>query len=158
MFIIGAPKSGTTSLFEYLKAHPQVFMSQVKEPNYFAPDLADEGDNMLRHPVDEARYLDLFAGAGAALRRGEGSVRYIYSRAAPQLIHAVAPDPRIVVMLRNPVDMAHSLYRHMVAAGVEDLPTFEQALDAEDDRHQGRRVPARMNPRLSTYRDRARYG
>jgi hypothetical protein len=133
-------------------------MSPVKEPNYFAPDLADPRDNMLRHGTDESLYLDLFAGAGSALRIGEGSVRYLYSRVAPALIRAAQPDPRILVILRNPVDMAYSLYNHMVASGVETAPAFGQALDAEEDRRQGRAVPSRMNPLLSTYTDRARYG
>jgi hypothetical protein len=157
-FIVGAPKSGTTSLYEYIKGHPQVFMSAVKEPNYFAPDLADPRDRMLHYPDDERAYLDLFAGAGDAARLGEASVRYLYSRQAPGLIGAASPGAAIVIMLRNPVDMAHSLYMHMVASGVETAPTFADALAAEDARHRGRDVPPRMNPRLSTYRDRASYG
>lgn len=158
LFIVGAPKSGTTSLYEYLKDHPQVYMSPVKEPNYFAPDLADPRDRMLHYPADEKAYLDLFADAGAAVRRGEASVRYLYSTEAPGLIRRAAPDAAIVIMLRNPVDMAHSLYMHMVAAGLEEAETFAEALAAEDGRHRGEGVPPRMNPRLSTYRDRATYG
>jgi hypothetical protein len=158
LFIVGAPKSGTTSLYEYLKGHPQVFMSPVKEPNYFAPDLADPRDNMLRHGQDEQRYLDLFADVRDELYAGEGSVRYLYSRAAPALIRSVQAEPRIVVMLRDPVEMAYSLYRHMTASGHEDAPTFESALTAEAGRRDGRGIPPGMNPHLATYRDRARYG
>ena len=159
LFIIGAPKCGTTSLCEYLKGHPQVFVSAIKEPNYFARDLAlDPSEQSLRFGRDEARYLALFDGAGDAKRAGEGSTRYLYSHDAPQLIKDASPDARIVAMVRNPVDMAHSLYDHKVAAGTEDLPTFEQALAAEDDRHAGRRIPPHSNPKLATYRDRARFG
>jgi len=159
LFIIGAPKCGTTSLFEYLKGHPQVFMSAVKEPNYFARDLAlDPSEQSLRFGRDEARYLALFDGAGDARRAGEGSTRYLYSHDAPELIKAASPDARIVAMVRNPVDMAHSLFDHKVAAGTEDITDFAQALAAEDDRHAGRRIPPHSNPKLATYRDRARFG
>ena len=158
LFIIGAPKCGTTSLFEYLKGHPQVFMSAVKEPNYYARDLAlDPGGQSLRYGLDEARYLALFNDAGGAKRAGEGSTRYLYSLDAAQLTKAASPDARIVAMVRNPVDMIRSLYDHKVAAGTEDLPDLAQALAAEDDRHAGRRIPEHSNPKLATYRDRARF-
>lgn len=159
LFIIGAPKSGTTSLYEYLKGHPQVFMSVVKEPCYFAADLAlDHSGNFLVYERDAKLYEDLFAEAGDAKLLGEGSTRYLYSHDAPALIHKASPDARIIAMLRNPVDMIHSLHAHKLAAWTEDLDDFEQALDAEADRAQGRRLPEFSNPKLSTYRDRARYG
>jgi hypothetical protein len=158
-FIIGAPKCGTTSLYEYLKGHPQVFMSVVKEPCYFSADLAmDHSGNFLVYERDAKLYDDLFAEAGDAKIIGEGSTRYLYSHDAARLIHAASPDARIVAMLRNPVDMIHSLHAHKLAAWTEDLDDFEQALDAEADRAQGRRIPEFSNPKLSTYRDRARYG
>lgn len=159
LFIIGAPKSGTTSLYEYLKGHPQVFMSPVKEPNYFAPDLArDVSGNSMLFGHDEAEYLALFADAGDAPIIGEGSTRYMYSRGAPELIHKAAPDARIVAMVRNPIDMIHSLHAHKLSAGTEDIADFEQALAAESDRDAGKRVPPHSNPLLATYRDRARFG
>jgi hypothetical protein len=159
LFIIGAPKSGTTSLYEYLKGHPQVFMSVVKEPCYFSADLAfDNSGNFLVYPRDAKLYEGLFADAGDVKVIGEASTRYMYSHEAPALIHTASPDARIVAMLRNPVDMIHSLHAHKLAAWTEDLDDFEQALEAEADRAQGRRLPEFSNPKLSTYRDRARYG
>lgn len=159
LFIIGAPKSGTTSLYEYLKGHPQVFMSVVKEPCYFSADLAfDHSGNFLVYERDAKLYEDLFADAGDAKLLGEGSTRYLYSHDAARLIHAASPDARIVAMLRNPVDMIHSLHAHKLAAGTEDITSFEEALDAEADREEGRRLPAHSNPKLSTYRDRAKFG
>lgn len=159
LFIVGAPKSGTTSLYEYLKGHPQVFMSVVKEPCYFAADLAfDHSGNFLVYERDAKLYEDLFAEAGDARLLGEGSTRYLYSHDAPALIHGASPDARIIAMLRNPVDMIHSLHAHKLAAGTEDIADFEEALDAEADREQGRRLPAHSNPKLSTYRDRAKFG
>ena len=158
-FIVGAPKSGTTSLYEWLKGHPDVFMSPFKEPCYFSRDLAwEESGYYLRYGVDRERYLALFEEAGAASRVGEASTRYLYSQDAPQLIAAEVADPRIVVMVRNPVDMMASLHAHKVAGGSEDLTSFADALDAEEDRRAGRRIPRDSNPKLSTYRDRARFG
>lgn len=159
LFIVGAPKSGTTSLYEYLKGHPQVFMSAVKEPCYFATDLAfDRSGNFLVYERDAALYQELFADAGDAKLRGEGSTRYLYSHDAPALIHRASPDARIIAMLRNPVDMIQSLHAHKLAGGTEDLASLEEALDAEADRAAGRRLPEFSNPKLATYRDRARYG
>jgi hypothetical protein len=158
-FIVGAPKSGTTSLYEYLKGHPQVFMSAVKEPCYFAADLAlDKSGHFLVYGRDASLYADLFSDAGDASIIGEGSTRYLFSRDATRLIHDASPDARIVAMLRNPVDMIHSLHAHKLAGGTEDLADFEQALEAEVDRAEGRRLPADSNPKLATYRERARYG
>ena len=159
LFIIGAPKSGTTSLYEYLKGHPEVFMSVVKEPCYFARDLArDDSGNFLVYWRDRKLYADLFREAGEAKIAGEGSTRYLYSKDAPALIHKASPDARIVAMLRNPVDMIHSLHAHKLAAATEDVADFEQALALEADRHAGRNLPAHSNPLLATYRDRARFG
>lgn len=159
LFIVGAPKSGTTSLYEYLRGHPQVFMAVVKEPCYYAADLAfDHSGNFLVYERDAKLYDELFADAGDAKVIGEASTRYLYSHDAPGLIHQASPDAHIVAMLRNPVDMIHSLHAHKLAAGTEDIADFEQALDAEADREQGRRLPAHSNPKLSTYRDRALFG
>jgi hypothetical protein len=159
LFIVGAPKSGTTSLYEYLRGHPQVFMSVVKEPCYYSADLAfDHSGNFLVYQRDAKLYDELFADAGDAKVIGEASTRYLYSHDAPQLIHEASPEAHIVAMLRNPVDMIHSLHAHKLAAGTEDIADFEQALDAEADRAEGRRLPTHSNPKLSTYRDRARFG
>jgi hypothetical protein len=158
LFIIGAAKSGTTSLYFWLAGHPEIYMSAVKEPNYFAPDLMPPGPHLLKHPDDQAKYLELFAPARDAIRAGEASVRYLYSRVAPSLIARVQPRPYLVVALRNPVEMAFSLYLHWRARGFENLVTFGEAVAAEEDRHAGRRIPAGANPHLATYLDRASYG
>lgn len=159
LFIVGAPKSGSTSLYEYLSDHPEVFMSVVKEPCYFAADLAlDKSGNFMRYGQDEKLYFELFSEAGEARVVGEASTRYLYSQQAPRLIHGVSPAARIVAVLRNPVDMMHSLHAHKLAAGTEDIADFEQALAAEDDRHAGHRIPPFSNPKLATYADRARFG
>ena len=159
LFIVGAPKSGTTSLYEWLKAHPEVFMTPVKEPCFYSRDLAqDKSGNFLRYDSDRERYLALFDDAGDAIRVGEASTRYLYSKDAAQLIAKDQPRARIVAVLRNPVDMIASLHAHKLAGGTEDLADFEDALASEDDREAGRRIPRDSNPLLATYRDRARFG
>lgn len=158
LFIIGAAKAGTTSLYEYLRGHPQIFMSRAKEPRYFAPDLAvGTSGHDLNHPHDEERYLALFAEARDEKRVGEASVRYIYSQQAPELIADFQPKPYIIAMIRNPVDMMHSMHNQRVSEGHEDIIDFEEALAAEEDRRAGRRIPAGSNSKLSIYRDRARF-
>lgn len=159
LFIIGAAKSGTTSAYEMLKGHPEVFMSPRKEPRYFSPDLqTGVPGKELRHGKDLDRYLALFEEARDEKRLGEASVRYIYSRVAPGLIRDFQPDAYIVAMIRNPVDMMFSLHGHRVAGGAEDITDFEQALAAEQDRREGRGVQRDSTPEVSQYRARARLG
>jgi hypothetical protein len=159
LFIVGAPKSGTTSVYEWLKGHPEVYMTPVKEPCYYSRDLAaDKTGNFLRYDVDRDRYVALFEDAGDAKRIGEASTRYLFSKDAPRLIADEQPRAHIVALLRNPVDMIASLHAHKLAGGTEDLPRLEDALAAEDDRRNGKQIPRDSNPYLATYRDRARFG
>jgi hypothetical protein len=157
LFIVGAPKSGTTSLFEYLSGHPQVYMSPVKEPLYFCPDVRITRRPRLEFGRDEARYLELFAGAGTAKVVGEASTRYLASPQAPGLVHDIAPGASIVVALRHPVEMIHALHNERVSNTNEDILDFEQALAADDDRRAGRRLPPGSNELGAVYRDNGRY-
>jgi hypothetical protein len=134
-------------------------MSPSKEPRYFAPDLYAGHPHDFRHGIDEARYLDLFAGAKAEKRLGEATPRYIYSTEAPRLIREFQPEARLIALVRNPVEMIYSLHNQRVSEGIEDITDFEQALAAEDDRRTGRRgVPRLVNPKLALYRDQGRFG
>ena len=152
-FVIGAAKSGTTSLHDYLGQHPQIYMSPVKEPNFFSflgnppdfngPNLASEGpilkDRLHREKyaysiVDWKAYEHLFARAGEAAAIGESSVSYMYFPDAARNIKAHVPDPRFVAILRNPVDRAFSKYKQFVRDASEPLSSFDLALAAEDER------------------------
>jgi len=137
-FIVGAPKCGTTALYTYLKTHPDVFMSPMKEPHYFATDF--DMPRLARYQTEEA-YMDLFQLAGDKKRVGEASVWYLYSRKAAQNIAEFAPDAKIIIMLRNPVDMLYSLHGQLLYGNVENLESFEEALHAEEDRKAGHRIP-----------------
>ena len=139
-FIVGAPKCGTTALHAYLAQHPDVFMSDPKEPHYFGSDL---DFRYRRRPSDE-QYRSYFAGAGDRPRIGEASVWYLYSACAADEIAEDLPDARIIVMLRDPVEMIPSLHSQFVYNGHEDLGLAE-ALAAEEDRAAGRRIPPHAN-------------
>lgn len=152
-FIVGAPKCGTTALHAYLAQHPDVFMSDPKEPHYFGSDL---DFRYRRRPTDE-QYRSYFADAGDRRRIGEGSVWYLYSECAADEIAQAVPDARIVVMLRDPVEMIPSLHSQFVYNGHEDLGLAD-ALAAEEDRAAGRRIPPHANfPRGLLYRRVATY-
>ena len=154
-FVVGAPKCGTTSVYEYLSQHPDVFMSENKEPEFFAPNLQWRSDCRV---VNEEEYLALFARAGSAKRIGEASTWYLYSTEASRRIKAFAPDAKILVMLRNPVEMCHSRHWHNVRNAEEDLLDFCEALEAEEDRLQGRRIPRDISmPDSLYYRSVPRY-
>jgi len=153
-FIVGAPRCGTTALCSYLKQHPEIWFSVDKEPHFFGSDLAPQPGTVR----EEDLYLALFAGAGERPRAGEGSVWYLSSRRAPAEIRAYAPDAKIVILLREPAQMAYSLYSLYCRTGNEDLPTFEEALAAEPERRDGRRLPAGVYfPMGLLYTDAARY-
>ena len=160
-FIVGAPKCGTTALHAYLAQHPDVFMSDPKEPHFFGSDLE------FRYRRSDAQYPVLLRGWGRRRRiGGEASVWYPYSECAADEIGEALPDARIIVMLRDPVEMIPSLHSQFVYNGHEDLG-LGHALAAEQERAAGRRPPPgptsraacstgawRYAPQLARYLDR----
>ena len=137
-FIVGAPKCGTTSLHEYLQRHPDVFMPFYKEPHFFGSDL--QGSRFQQFRDRPERYLKLFRDASGEQRIGESSPWYLVSRRAPEEIHAFDANAKIIIMLRNPVDMMYSMWSQFRYSGNEQLESFEEALAAEPERKQGRRI------------------
>ncbi len=151
-FIVGAPRCGTTAMYEYLRRHPDVFMPEHKEPMYFGADLAT-----IHGRLTEADYLRLFRPAKPGQRVGEASTWYLYSTDAPREIHEFSPDAQIIIMLRNPVDVMYSLHGELVFYGGEELDDFEDALAAEPDRRAGRRLGPTRRPEALFYRDTVRF-
>jgi hypothetical protein len=154
-FIVGAPKCGTTSLWSYLKGHPEIYMSPLKEIYFFDTDLWEKRPERPWALLNEGRapsleqYLGCFAAAGEQKRIGEATPSYLRSLHAPNGIKAFNPRAQIIIMVRNPVDMMYSLHsqarRHSFAwnrsagsAGesVELLPIddFEAAMEADSKR------------------------
>lgn len=136
-FIVGAPKCGTTAMNEYLKKHPDIFIPYRKEPHFFGSDL----ESNWWFDSDSERYFSLFSDARNEKRVGEASVYYMYSKRAAAEIKEFAPSGKIIVMLRNPVDMIYSYHSACLYNGNEDIADFEEALEAEQDRREGHRVP-----------------
>jgi hypothetical protein len=154
-FIVGAPKCGTTALYEYLRTHPNIFMSRVKEPHFFAKDLG-------QYPSikTQADYDGLFAKTGSAHARvGEASVYYLRSSTAIANIHAFNPDAKLIGMFRNPVDMVYSLHSQLLYWSEETVSDFETAWRLQERRSQGIDVPPTCRePFLLQYAQVGRFG
>ncbi len=148
-FIVGAPRSGTTSLWKYLSQHPEIYMAYQKEPLFFGSDLTKTPGEFC--VLDEKDYRALFEfGAGKPIR-GEASVMYLYSKRAAQEIYDFNPNARILITLRNPIDLVYSYYGQLRWGGYEDIPEFDEALNAETDRRMGRRIPKSALVREALY-------
>src|SRR5438045_1184872 len=112
-FIVGAPKAGTTSLYHYLKNHPEVFMSPIKEPNYFSYE--ETVKQNLYHKEKGVgtfeEYAELFVSANGHHKAvGEASVSYLFYSSVPEKIKELIPDAKIIMSLRNPVERGTSHY------------------------------------------------
>jgi hypothetical protein len=146
-FIAGALKCGTTSLFNYLRAHPAVFMPANKEPNYFCSDLPAA----LRVGT-LAEYEALFSTAPPHALTGEASVFYLYSKVAIGQIMAHNVNAKIIAMLRNPIEAARSMHAFRWNNHLEDVGDFEQAWRLQEPRLEGRHLPPRWPyPQLLQY-------
>ena len=158
-FIVGHPKSGTTALYEMLKAHPQIYMPPGKEPWFFASELHErtpprpEG---LASTLEE--YAALFADARPEQRVGEASALYLWSRTAAGAIARVRPDARIVAVLREPASFLRSLHLQFLQTYIETEPDLARALALESARRAGRDVPRHTYwPQTLLYSEHVRY-
>lgn len=140
-FIVGAAKSGTTSLYHYLKQHPEIYMSPIKEPKYFSSSInrfphRGPSDIEVDKTVIKSRgdYLRLFSSASVEKWLGDASADYLYfyEHVAP-LIKRTSPEAKIIAILRNPIERAFSAYCHLVKEGRETL-SFEEAIGVEEER------------------------
>ena len=137
LFLIGAPKCGTTSMSHYLAQHPDIFMSEkvgLKEPNFFNKD----HDIHWRRITTEEEYLALFRNAPRDIRYlGEASALYLYSRVAVKGILQCNPSARFIVMLRNPMELAQSLFNQHLRAKAENTSHFSKAWRLQGPRKSG---------------------
>ncbi|MFZ0889540.1 MAG: sulfotransferase [Candidatus Binataceae bacterium] len=136
-FIVGAQNSGTSSLYEYLKQHPQIFLPALKEPHFFCED---RPASAMTYPITRVSrpeaYLALYSRAGEYEAIGDASSSYLWDPGAPRRIRQVSPRARIIMMLRDPVERAHSHYLMDVREGWQRL-AFYDAL--REDFHRGRK-------------------
>lgn len=129
-FIVGAPRAGTTSLHSYLNDIPEIFMSQIKEPNYFSRKLVPD-DHPLLNPIREKqRYLHLFENVKDQKIIGEASPLYLSDPDVPKLIHQVSPNALILISLRDPIERLLSHFTLIIRdGGTKD--TFHKVLHNE---------------------------
>ena len=147
-FIIGAPKAGTTALSEYLREHPQVFFSEPKEPHYFNDDFS------ARHTYDYETYLSYFSNVQPEHKAiGEGSVFYLYSKNAVKNILDKVSDAKIIVMLRNPLELVPSLHMEAIDSHGENIYDIEKAWNMQDSRMKGKYLP-----KTTLYKEALYYG
>lgn len=120
--IVGAANSGTTSLYTYLKQHPEVFLPALKEPHYFSQVRPAYEQRYLRtYVTDEKTYLGLFRKAAGYRAIGEASTSYLFEPETHRRIHRVAPKAKIIIILRDPLERAHSHYLMDVREGRQNL-------------------------------------
>lgn len=128
-FIVGGMRCGTTSLWSYLRQHPEIYMPQFKEPIFFCT--SHKSKQCIR---DYKAYLDLFSSVTNQKAVGEASAAYLTSPESAELIYSAYPDAKIIISLRNPVEQAFSVYQWMIREGWEWITPFEKALRAEEGR------------------------
>ena len=158
--VIGAPKAGTTALHAALAQHPDVFVSDPKEPKYFLCDQAPPpawcgpGD---KHSQQEwiwraDHYYRLFEPAREQQVRGESTPFYLWSRGAHRRIAEDLPEVKLVAVVRDPIDRAYSNWMHLWSDGLEPVPDFVTAFEREEERIRAGWAP------FWRYRDLGRYG
>lgn len=145
--IVGAPKCGTTALHHYLSQHPEV-NTAPKEIHFFGEDL---NYTATRPTLEE--YQSYFKSKGI---NGDASVWYLYSDSIFDELKELGIQPKIIIMLRNPVEIAYALHSQNIADANEDVLSFEDALSLENDRKKGNQLPKNVDPpRTVFYRDTA---
>jgi len=108
-YIVGAPKAGSSSLYAYLDKHPEIFMSPIKEPNYFSSATIPD-DHLVKPIRDKKKYLNLFRKAEGKKIIGEASPNYLADPKAAELIHQISPNAKILISLRDPIERLFSNY------------------------------------------------
>jgi hypothetical protein len=139
--VAGVPKAGTTALHTALSRHPGLFMSPIKEPKFFLTDgpppaSGGPGDALTyrEHIWQRDRYEALFDPAPPGTLRGESTPLYLYDRAALRRVRDLIPAAKLIVVLRDPVERAHSNWTHLWSAGLEPVGDFVQACAEEERR------------------------
>lgn len=134
-FVVGAAKCGTTSMYNYLLQHPDIFMTSHKETYYFGKDIDIKG-----RVRNLEKYMSLFSEARDEKWVGEATPWYVTSATAATEIKQFSPDAAILITIRSPQSYINSLHLQMVNAADEDILDLREALRAEPDRAAGKRI------------------
>ncbi|NIQ14502.1 MAG: hypothetical protein GTO02_08910 [Candidatus Dadabacteria bacterium] len=153
--IAGMPRAGTTSLSKYLNEHPNICICKPKEPHYFSDDLPE-----IQRVKNYSDYISLFpVQPNPDSYYGEASTGYLFSKRAIPNALRTNPDIKIIIMLRNPVDMIYSFHAHLLYLGYEDIPDFKKAWFLQEDRKEGNYLPKNKKyEKFLQYRDVASIG
>jgi hypothetical protein len=149
LFIVGHPRSGTSSLHHYLSQHPGIFMTAIKEPNYFARDFREDSDNYHKKPLyfpyrTESQYLRLYKRWQHEKIGGEASATNLCSKVSAREIYRFNPEAKIIMMFREPAGFLYSYHSATRFALGEHLEDFEAALAAEQERRHGNELAKRV--------------
>lgn len=141
LFIIGAPKCGTSALAHYLSEHPAVYFCDPKEPFFLSDDYPRLKEQHSLNSLED--YLSLFKDADPEIHAviGEGSTNYLASKVAVDKAVRLNPHGKFIVMLRDPVEVAYAYHMEQLWARNEDVEDFEVAWRLQDDRARGKFVP-----------------
>jgi len=160
LFIVGQPRSGTSALYQFLKEHPEVFMSKIKEPEYFSKDMESFHFEKSKIRRTDENYIKFFKDCKHEKIVGEASTNYLYSKVAAKEICQFNPSAKIIVMIREPVAFLRSYhsYRLRPLYEQENIRDFVKALASETERKLGKNIPKNcLNPSMLYYSERVKY-
>lgn len=154
LFIVGAPKCGTTAWAEYLSAHPDIEFCSSKEPHFFCDDFQN-----FRWAKTDQQYADLFSDLSATSSYiGEASPMYLFSNNAARNIYDYNPEARILILLREPSRFLQSYHRQLLNIFEEDVADIERAWSLQEDRSKGKSIPRTCRePSFLQYREAASF-
>lgn len=134
LFIVGAPRSGTTSLHEYLNQSIEIYMSSLKEPNFFGVENC-YSRYLKNIPKNQNEYLKLFDPGKSRKYIGESSTIYLSNEYTPKRIHSKSPNAKIIIILRDPIERAFSHYFHHFQMDFKSIQvTFDEQIKLELER------------------------
>lgn len=131
-FVVGTPKGGTTSVFNYLEEHPEVFLPKIKEPHFFSsPEILDTYYNA-QIVTDQSQYINLYKDSQNQKAIGDLSTSYLFNQKSAERIEKFNPDSKIIIVLRNPVDRAISHYLMDHNLGYINIPLIDVIKNKEN--------------------------
>ena len=153
-FIIGGPKCGTTSIYQYLRKHPNIFMPEIKGPHYYATDLGDY------RPIKSYRdYLKLFDRVNNNHKAvGEASALYLFSRDAAKSLHNSYLDAKIIILIRNPIEVARSWHNEVIWGFKEKIKNFNEAIRISHHENYKKQFANEPAPQIFNYSQIAMFG
>lgn len=129
-FIVGAPRCGTTAMWSWLREHPEIFMAEIKGPHFFGKDYTYPWVKSPKFPRSLKEYMDIFKNVSNEKIIGEASDGYFLSENAANEIYHFSPSAKIIIMLRNPIELLYSLHQKIIYTDYEPIKDFKKALFA----------------------------